>query len=112
MINNRYEALPFISQTLLVDRENDEIVIAVRNGVILRCAATGNFCSFKITPFYRGRVMGLWGTFTGESADDYTLPNGKVRIKTTLRKAVKSNTIFSHNALCITRLPRDLTTLP
>ena len=54
------------------------VVVIESDNLALRCDKQSEFCHFNIRPFYHGRVMGLWGTFSGEVADDLTLPNGEV----------------------------------
>lgn len=79
-INNKPASLPVNLENIQFQRYEEEGIVTVwTTGASLRCDIRKDICTFEISPFYTGRTMGLWGTFTNEQADDMTEPNGKVR---------------------------------
>ena len=78
LINNKPASLPVKLQKIQVHRQGDLVTVRRNSGAILRCDVAKDTCTFELSPFYAGRTMGLWGTFTNEHADDMAEPNGKV----------------------------------
>merc|ERR1740128_135326 len=69
--------LPVTLKSIEVLREGDVITVRRSTGAVLKCDVNLDVCTFEISPFYAGRTMGLWGTFTNEIADDMMEPTGK-----------------------------------
>lgn len=83
-INNKLLAVALPAKlklkTITVQREENIVTVRRHSGAILRCDVVKDACTFELSPFYAGRTMGLWGTFSNEHADDMSEPNGKVPI--------------------------------
>merc|ERR1712136_442833 len=77
LVNNKPATLPLSLKSIKVHREGDVITVSRSTGAVLKCDVVMDVCTFKISPFYAGRTMGLWGTFTNEIADDMMEPSGK-----------------------------------
>lgn len=78
LVNNKPATLPLTLKSIEVHREGDVITVSRSTGAALKCDVAMDICTFEISPFYAGRTMGLWGTFTNEIADDMMEPSGKV----------------------------------
>ena len=79
LVNNKLAtALPLKLKTIKVQRLGDVVTVKRSSGVVLECNVVKDVCTLELSPFYSGRTMGLWGTFSNEHADDMTEPNGKV----------------------------------
>ena len=83
-VNNKLLAVTLPAKlklkTITVEREENIVTVRRHSGAILRCDVVKDACTFELSPFYAGRTMGLWGTFSNEHADDMSEPNGKVQI--------------------------------
>jgi len=77
LVNNKPATLPVTLKSIEVLREGDVITVRRSTGAVLKCDTALDVCTFEISPFYAGRTMGLWGTFTNEIADDMMEPSGK-----------------------------------
>merc|ERR1711946_69948 len=77
LVNNKPATLPLTLKSIEVHREGDVITVSRSTGAALKCDVAMDICTFEISPFYAGRTMGLWGTFTNEIADDMMEPSGK-----------------------------------
>jgi len=77
LVNNKPATLPLSLKSIKVHREGDVITVSRSTGAVLKCDVVMDVCTFEISPFYAGRTMGLWGTFTNEIADDMMEPSGK-----------------------------------
>lgn len=80
LINNKPATLPAQLKTIAVHRHGDIVSVKRSSGVVLRCDVAKDACTFELSPFYAGRTMGLWGTFSNEHVDDMSEPNGIVRM--------------------------------
>jgi len=78
LINGKASALPAALKSIRVEMEDEVVVVKRSHGVVLRCHLAHDTCSLDISPFYTGRVKGMLGTFTHESADELQMPNGKI----------------------------------
>lgn len=81
LVNNKAASLPAKLKTISVHRDGSVVVVKRTSAVVLRCDVDKDVCTFELSPFYAGRTMGLWGTFSNEHADDMTEPSGKVNIR-------------------------------
>lgn len=91
-VNNKLLAVTLPAKlklkTITVQREENIVTVRRHSGAILRCDVVNDACTFELSPFYAGRTMGLWGTFSNEHADDMSEPNGKVYV--TLHRRISS----------------------
>lgn len=79
LVNSKQPAsMPVTLKTIAVQRIGDVVIVKRSSGVVLRCDVAKDVCTLELSPFYAGRTMGLWGTFSSEHADDMTEPSGKV----------------------------------
>lgn len=94
-VNNKLLAVALPAKlklkTITVEREENIVTVRRHSGAILRCNVVKDACTFELSPFYAGRTMGLWGTFSNEHSDDMSEPNGKVKIIFSLLNYLSNN---------------------
>lgn len=78
-VNGKAATLPVALKKIMVSREENTILVK-RSGASLKYDIPNDVFNFELSAFYAGRTMGLWGTFNNEQVDDFTEPNGKVKI--------------------------------
>ena len=96
LVNNKPATLPLSLKSIKVHREGDVITVSRSTGAVLKCDVAMDVCTFEISPFYAGRTMGLWGTFTNEIADDMMEPSGKVNAFTIIISLIIDQHVIIH----------------